>query len=25
VVEEGAGSHRIRFIEIAQANYEPQS
>ncbi len=25
VVEEDAGSHRIRFIEIAQANYEPQS
>jgi ribosome maturation factor RimP len=25
VVEEGADLHRIRFIEIAQANYEPQS
>jgi ribosome maturation factor RimP len=25
VVEEEAVSHRIRFIEIAQANYEPQS
>jgi ribosome maturation factor RimP len=25
VVEEGAGLHRIRFTEIAQANYEPQS
>jgi ribosome maturation factor RimP len=25
VVQDGAGSHGIRFTEIAQANYEPES